>query len=190
MRRVLSLMVSDLIVDMMIDYLTMARWSPYIVGAGIGVLSWAVFLLSDTPLGCSTAYANMAGIVESALSRGKTNGMRYYQKFIPAVDWHWMLVVGIIIGAFFSALLSNTIMVRAVPLIFAAEFGASPLLRFAVAFLGGVLLGLGARWAGGCTSGHGISGTLQLSVSSWVAVFCFFAGGILIAGLLFGFSFL
>jgi hypothetical protein len=46
-------------------------------------------------------------------------------------------------------------------------------------------LGLGARWAGGCTSGHGISGTLQLAVSSWVAAGCFFAGGILTAKLIF-----
>jgi len=53
-----------------------------------------------------------------------------------------------------------------------------------------MIMGLGARWAGGCTSGHGISGTLQLSVASWVAAICFFAGGIVTAGLLFGFRFL
>jgi uncharacterized membrane protein YedE/YeeE len=65
-----------------------------------------------------------------------------------------------------------------------------PALRLAIALLGGILLGLGARWAGGCTSGHGISGTLQLALSSWVAAICFFAGGILVAGLMYGFSFL
>jgi len=47
--------------------------------------------------------------------------------------------------------------------------------------VGGVILGMGARWAGGCTSGHGISGTLQLAVSSWLAVICFFIGGIVTA---------
>ncbi len=47
-----------------------------------------------------------------------------------------------------------------------------------MAFGGGVLMGLGARWAGGCTSGHGISGTMQLALSSWIAAACFFAGGI------------
>ncbi len=41
------------------------------------------------------------------------------------------------------------------------------------------------RMAGGCTSGHGISGTMQLSVGSWVAVVCFFAGGIATAMLMF-----
>jgi uncharacterized membrane protein YedE/YeeE len=51
-------------------------------------------------------------------------------------------------------------------------------------------MGMGARWAGGCTSGHGISGTLQLSLASWVAAICFFAGGILAAGLMYGFTFI
>jgi uncharacterized membrane protein YedE/YeeE len=51
--------------------------------------------------------------------------------------------------------------------------------------LGGVFLGFGARWAGGCTSGHGISGTMQLAVSSWISAICFFIGGILMAQFLF-----
>jgi hypothetical protein len=46
-------------------------------------------------------------------------------------------------------------------------------------------MGMGARWAGGCTSGHGISGTLQLAVSSWLATLSFFAGGIVTALLLY-----
>jgi uncharacterized membrane protein YedE/YeeE len=49
------------------------------------------------------------------------------------------------------------------------------------AFCGGIILGFGARWAGGCTSGHGISGTLQLAVSGWLAVVAFFASGGLVA---------
>jgi uncharacterized membrane protein YedE/YeeE len=174
----------------MIEWFTMATWSPYIVGAGIGVLIWTVFLLSDHPLGCSTAFANTAGMMESAISGGKTKEMPYYQKFIPGVDWQWMLIIGVMIGAFLSAYLSGTLTLLIVPPVFGAAFGTNPLLRFVVALLGGILLGLGARWAGGCTSGHGISGTLQLSLASWVAAICFFAGGILVAGLMYGFSFL
>jgi uncharacterized membrane protein YedE/YeeE len=41
-------------------------------------------------------------------------------------------------------------------------------LRAAVGFGGGLLMALGARLAGGCTSGHGISGTMQLSPGSWI----------------------
>ncbi len=46
-------------------------------------------------------------------------------------------------------------------------------------FIGGILMAFGARLAGGCTSGHGISGTLQLSLASWVSLLCFFIGGII-----------
>ena len=166
----------------------MATWSPYIAGAGIGVLIWTVFLLSDHPLGCSTGFSNTAGMITSVFSKGKTTAMPYYRKFVPAVDWHWMLVIGVVIGAFLSAYLSGTLSFVVVPAMFGAAFGPSPAIRLAVALLGGVLAGLGARWAGGCTSGHGISGTLQLAFSSWVAAICFFAGGILVAGLLYGFK--
>ena len=64
-------------------------------------------------------------------------------------------------------------------------FGASPLVRWVVALIGGILMGLGARWAGGCTSGHGISGALQLATSSWAAAICFFIGGIAVAMFIF-----
>lgn len=174
----------------MIEWFTMAIWSPYIVGAGIGVLVWTVFLLSDHTLGCSTAFANTAGMVESAFSHGKNKEMPYYKKFIPAIDWQWMLIVGVVIGAFLSAYLSGTFVLLIVPPLFGSVFGTNPAFRCAVALLGGILLGLGARWAGGCTSGHGISGTLQLALSSWIAAICFFAGGILVAGFMYGFSFL
>jgi uncharacterized protein len=54
-----------------------------------------------------------------------------------------------------------------------------------VALLGGIILGFGARWSDGCTSGHGISGTLQLAVSSWIFSVCLFVGGILAAQIIF-----
>lgn len=174
----------------MIEWFTMASWSPYIVGGGIGVLIWTTFLLSDRPLGCSTAYAKSAGMVESAISRKNAEQMPYYQKFPPRVDWQWILIIGVIGGAFLSAYLSGTFDVLIVPPVFAEAFGTSAILRSAVALTGGLLMGIGARWAGGCTSGHGISGTLQLSLASWVAAICFFAGGILVAGILFGFPFI
>jgi hypothetical protein len=174
----------------MIEWFAMASWSPYIVGAGIGVLIWTTFLLSDRPLGCSTAYAKSAGMVESAISRKNAEQMLYYQKFPPRVDWQWILIIGVIGGAFLSAYLSGTFTILIVPPVFAEAFGTNAILRSAVALTGGLLMGIGARWAGGCTSGHGISGTLQLSLASWVAAICFFAAGILVAGLLFGFPFI
>lgn len=77
-----------------------------------------------------------------------------------------------------------------VPPFFKEIFGDDAILRLAVALVGGILMGQGARWAGGCTSGHGISETLQLSLASWIAVICFFAAGIIAAGIIYGFSLL
>ncbi len=163
------------------NWLQMETWSPYAVGIGIGILSWISFLLSDQALACSTAFSRSAGMIER-MFRGKRAAERpYYRKFVPEIEWGWMLVLGILVGAFVSAQLSGSFRLQWVPGLWENAFGGSPLLRIGVAFIGGVLLGLGARWAGGCTSGHGISGTLQLVLSSWIASACFFAGGILTA---------
>jgi uncharacterized membrane protein YedE/YeeE len=168
------------------EWLSMERWSPYVVGIGIGLLTWLAFLLSDKPIGCSTAFSRTSGLIER-LFRGanKVEGKPYYKKFVPSVDWEWMLVLGVCIGAFLSAKLSGQFQGQWVPAKWAVAFGDTPFIRWVVALIGGIVMGIGARWAGGCTSGHGISGTLQLAVSSWLAVICFFVGGVATAMLIF-----
>lgn len=52
---------------------------------------------------------------------------------------------------------------------------------FCVLVVGGVLVGFGARWAGGCTSGHAITGLASLQSASMLAVAGFFAGGLLVS---------
>ena len=167
------------------NWLTQLRWSPYAVGIGIGVLSWCTWLISGKPIGCSTSFARSAGMIEKAL-RGKKAQMKlYYQEVEPVVDWQWMLVLGMVVGAFASSMLAGDFHWQWIPSEWAAAFGVDPLPRVIVALLGGVLLGFGARWADGCTSGHGISGTMQLAISSWVSAISFFVGGIVMAQLLF-----
>jgi uncharacterized membrane protein YedE/YeeE len=168
------------------DWLSLGRWSPYAVGIGIGILSWISFLISDKTLGCSTAFARTSGMIERLFRGSKTAEKPYFKKYAPVIDWQWMLVLGVVIGAFVSAQLSGRFRLEWVPSLWAATFGQTPVLRWAVALLGGILMGVGSRWAGGCTSGHGISGTLQLTISSWIAAFCFFAGGIVTALLILG----
>lgn len=167
------------------EFLKELRWSPYLVGMGIGILSWFTFLFSGKAIGCSTAFARTSGMIEKLFRGSKVDRKLYYQQFKPVVDWEWMLVVGIVIGSFVSSILSGSFQWRMIPSMWAETFGTTPLLRIVAAVIGGVFLGFGARWAGGCTSGHGISGTLQLAVSSWIAAVCFFAGGIATAFLLF-----
>ena len=167
------------------EWLSMKLWSPYAVGAGIGILSWFTFLVSDKPIGCSTAFARTSGMIER-LFRGSTVAEKpYYAKFTPTVDWEWMLVAGIVIGAFISAKLSGRFHLQWVPDRWEMSFGSAIYARWFVALIGGFLMGFGARWAGGCTSGHGISGTLQMAISSWVAAICFFIGGIVTAMVIF-----
>ena len=55
--------------------------------------------------------------------------------------------------------------------------------------VGGFLVGFGARWAGGCTSGHAISGLAAFQLPSLVAVLGFFAGGLLVTHVLLPFLF-
>ena len=161
-------------------------WSPYLVGAFIGLLSMATFYFSDKPLGASTAYARLAGMVGKLFARRHTESLKYYQDFKPKVDWEVMLVVGAVGGAFLAAWLGGELTGEWLPPMWTARFGADSLaLRLVTALLGGGLMAFGARMAGGCTSGHGISGTMQLSVGSWIAVVCFFVGGIATALLMF-----
>jgi uncharacterized membrane protein YedE/YeeE len=167
------------------EWLIMERWSPYVVGFGIGLLSWVTFLLSDKAIGCSTAFSRTSGMIEKLFRGVKVGEKAYYKKFAPSVDWEWMLVVGVFIGAFLSAELSGQFQGQWVPTKWAETFGNTPFTRWIVALIGGTIMGIGARWAGGCTSGHGISGTLQLAVSSWLAVICFFIGGVATAMLMY-----
>ncbi len=168
------------------SWITEARWSPYIVGAAIGILSWLTLLISNKPIGCSTTFARGAGMLEKLFRGKKVEEKLYFQEVKPKVDWQFMLVIGIVIGAFLSALLSGSFRLQVVPDSWYAAFGSSRILRIVIGFVGGIFLGFGSRWADGCTSGHGISGTMQLAVSSWISAICFFIGGILTAMFLFG----
>lgn len=166
-------------------FLTQVRWSPYAVGVGIGVLSWLSFLILKKPLGTSTSFAKTSGMLEKLIWGPDVALKPYYQKIKLTIDWQWMLVLGIVFGSLVSALLSGDFAFQWVPTLWLTAFGNTPVLRILTALVGGIFLGFGARWADGCTSGHGISGTLQLAVSSWISAIAFFISGILVAHILF-----
>jgi uncharacterized protein len=166
--------------------LTDTYWSPYAVGIGIGLLSWLSFLISGKPIATSTSFAQTGGMIANFISGGKAEKRLYYKKIKLKINWQWMLVLGVVIGSFLSAVISGDLQVNAwVPSLWSSAFGNSALLRVFVALVGGIILGFGSRFAGGCTSGHGISGTLQLAVSSWVSAIFFFVGGIITAHIIY-----
>ena len=161
-----------------VSWWAMPRWSPYIVGAGIGLLAILTFLLSDHPIGVSTAIAKTAGMIEKLFRGKKVEDKEYYRENPPTIDWGWLFVGGLLIGAILSAQLSGDFRFEWVPPVWAEGTGFGVAARMIVALIGGVCLGFGARWGSGCTSGHGISGALQLVVASWISLVCFFVGGI------------
>ncbi|MCA9115526.1 MAG: YeeE/YedE family protein [Planctomycetaceae bacterium] len=158
-------------------------WSPYVVGTLIGVLTMLTLTFSRKPVGASSAYADLSGLLGRLAAPRHIASLKYYQEHKPMIGWSLVFVLAAIGGSFLAAATgTNEITGTYLQDMWVARFGAdSGLLRTLVAFGGGALMAYGARMAGGCTSGHGISGTLQLAVGSWIAVICFFLGGIAVA---------
>lgn len=164
-----------------------SRWNPYLVGTLIGVLSLLKFALADKPIGMSTGIAQAAGACAVPFVGAETVAKNAYwaKKAVPAWDYGSLFVVGSFFGALVSALLSRSFKVESVPAVWRERFGTSVVKRLVAAFVGGVVILFGARLADGCTSGHGISGSLQLAVSSWTFFLTMFATGLLTAWILF-----
>ncbi len=160
-------------------------WSPYLAGA----LSGLVIILSAWSagqyFGSSTCFVRTAGMIEQLFSSKRVARMDYFVRFMPQIDWQWMFVAGILIGAFISSITSGSFQLRAVPDMWAARFGSSAFKRGVVAFAGGIILMVGARIAGGCPSGYGLGALVQLALSGLVVLVCFFAGGIAVAQILY-----
>ena len=157
------------------------------VGLGIlfGLLGAASIALFG-PIGVSGTYPRLVGAVAAVLVPGSATATPYLAKMGRLVTPETMLVVGLLIGGFLASRVGRAARAghRAptVEIIHAHE--ATRGRRYADAFVGGVLIIFGARLAGGCTSGHIISGMTQLSLSGFAFGAGVFATGILTARLL------
>lgn len=161
-------------------------WSPYLVGALIGALVLVTLSLANKKIGASSAYSDAAGMLGRIMAPRHIASLPYYRDNPPQVGWTFLFVLGAIGGSFLAAYHGGELTGTFLQDLWIARFGdQSHALRVATALAGGALMAYGARMAGGCTSGHGISGTLQLAVSSWLAVICFFIGGIATAMLIY-----
>lgn len=171
------------------SFLRRTRWSPYLVGAAIGALSWVTFGVMDKALGASTTFVRASGSLVGLASEAHVRETPYYAKYLvgkSAFDWQFALVVMLIVGAFVGHFVFGRERAPGLPASFVARFGASPLRRYVFAFVGGAIMLFGARFAGGCTSGHALSGGMQLAVSSWVFFAAMFVTGVVTARLVFG----
>lgn len=134
-------------------------------------------------------------------------------KYVPFFDWDWksqrwnlLVVLGAMLGGFVAVhFLSDTSNVSinqatiaqlatfgiqepngklAPELLFGNSVFQSPKMLF-ILIIGGFLIGFGSRYAGGCTSGHAISGISNLQIASFKAVIGFFVGGLIMAHFIF-----
>ena len=160
--------------------------SPYLMGAGIGVLSWAVFAIADDPLGITTALSAVAGFAAMPfVGADAVWHNSYWAQNVPSLTYGSLFLAGVFLGAFGASLMSGQLRVETVPATWRQRFGSSRARRFVAAFAGGAIEMYGARLAGGCASGHGISGTLQLALSSWIFTILMFATAVLVGSYLF-----
>lgn len=161
------------------------KWNPYLAGALSGFVTIGSVLFVGKYLGASTTFVKTSGMIEKIFVPEKVQSMPYFIKEIPAIDWQWMFVLGILLGSFLAAILSGSFKFQAIPDTWGNRFGSSKSLRAIVAFIGGFIAMFGARLADGCPSGHGLSGSLQLAISGFIALIAFFVGGLISANLLY-----
>lgn len=155
-------------------------WQGWVGGIAIGAYLLFQVVLTGHPLGVSTGFGNVCGLVS------RRPFFRSGQ-FTDRLNWRLWFILGIPLGGLIAALTSPQ---PIVPSFYMGSLYESVLpdalpLKALLLTLGGILVGLGSRMAGGCTSGHSISGIAILNPPSIVASAGFFAGGIIIVQFLF-----
>lgn len=158
--------------------------NPYVAGVGIGVVLLLAFVIMGRGLGASGAFSTTVatGMAVAAPARAAENPA--YAAYLPRgptslfSDWLFIEIVGVTIGGLLSALLAGRFRL-------AVDKGPRVSVRGRLAYAvgGGMLMGLGAKLARGCTSGQALTGGALLSVGSWLFILAAFAAGYLAAPL-------
>jgi len=149
-------------------------------GVGLAILNLVVFLTATTnrPIGASTSYPYVADLLTGITAND------YFAKIKGPGNWELIFLAGAFLSGLLLSLFRGDFKFTLIHLNWKLYKGGSSTKRIIWAFVGGFILIFGARMAGGCTSGHVISGGMQLAVSSLVfGVFVF--AGLLITGKLF-----
>lgn len=149
--------------------LSSQTWHPILGGILLGLLQVPAVLIMKHNLAVSGAFVTISGLFYAAFSGDrKFNNAPYFKNFYGAGDFGQVgTVVGILAGSYLSASMSGVRYVE--------DTRGSALSHV----MAGALLLFGARMAGGCASGHGISGLGRLSTGSIATVGGMFAGGML-----------
>ena len=142
-------------------------WPWWLSGILIGLTVPLLYLLAGKAFGISTSLQEFGSLC-SPNSR-----FEYLSKFDRKGNlWLVVFVIGIAIGAFVADRFLTQERIEFLPQQFDSVAGGIKLL------VGGFLIGFGTRYAGGCTSGHSITGISNLNWPSLVATIFFFVGGL------------
>lgn len=170
-------------------------WPWYVGGPLVGLTVPLLLLLTGKAFGISSSYRHLC----AATLPGRASYFRYDWR--RAGGWNLVFAAGLLLGGWIAATLLANPEPVAISAATRAELAAMGLRDFSglvprdlvswealaagpglvAVVLGGFLVGFGARWAGGCTSGHGITGLATFQRTSLLAVLGFFAGGLLVA---------
>ena len=157
-------------------------WSGTMAGIYIGLYGLLQLYLTGKPLGCSTSYGNAC----AALS-----DHNYFstKDFAKANNWRLWFILGIVPGGYISVLSSSGFegfhMSWQMGAMYDAMMPENEALKTLLLFMGGVLCGVGARMANGCTSGHAISGIAFLNVTSIVLALVIMLSAMVMGNMLF-----
>lgn len=178
-------------------------WPWYVAGPLIGLVVPLLLIVGGKLFGISSNLRHLCAALPVPAS-AKPAFLRYNWR--RTGSWNLVFALGMIAGGWLSTWLLGTPDAGAhISEATRADLGALGVTSFAgfapadvftwsalmspagllLIVVGGFLVGFGARWAGGCTSGHAISGLSALQVPSLVAVIGFFAGGLLMTHLVY-----
>ena len=163
---------------------------PYLFGGLAGLLLVASVGVTGEFFGTSTTFPRAVSWLSGAIGID-LSGLELFQvrdgTFGGAAfpNWQLLFVIGIGIGSFLASWATRTFKTEKLPPMWEERFGSSMGKRIGFSLVGGIFAMVGARMAGGCPSGHGVSGVSQLGVSSVIALACFFIGGIAITSVLY-----
>jgi uncharacterized protein len=125
-------------------------WNPYLAGTLSGLVGVFSVWFVGQYFGASTSFVRTAGMIEQLFGPERVARMEYFINVVPRIDWQWMFVVGIFLGALLSSITSGSFKLQSVPDMWAARFGTKSVgKRALVAFIGGTVAMFGARLADG-----------------------------------------
>lgn len=150
-------------------------WNPYFAGFILGLVLLATFVIMGRGLGASGALMRTVTFAVDTISPEHVDNNGYFAKYAggdknPFDNWLVFEVIGVIVGGLISGMLAGRLKLK-------TDKGPNISIkgRLGFAFLGGGLMGFGARMAKGCTSGQALSGGATLALGSWAFMLIMFA---------------